>query len=1383
MTGFKPDSSVPPMPLRLILLLLLWAGNASAQWVADLRTGNVVHLLRSDRVERYDLTGKSWEATAPLPRTGATAFHHDGSSIFIAYGKAIYRYSADYTGEQFLFNATPAGTAVVSLARDGDVLVLVGGLALNSEIETRSLTTGALIQRVNLHITATCARIDVAARRAAALGEGNVRFLHWRGPGDGTPGTFYYPGNDIFYTSAAGNLERNLWLSDDGSRMLVPPGTAITQPANVFLSRLPSPVRAADFDGNLAVIATDIGLFPLDANFQPTGHLAFSTRYKGLHLHGGSAFLFRAADSVAPIEVVEQPLAGIIFPTPAAGVAGIGANNPPQSVIRDRDGILLMHREGSSLVSRWSPVTSAFLPGINLRGGASYIEYCPDSHRVFAIYSDGTIRVLDAVPGAPELGFTTQYYKPDSLCICDGKPLTLFSGDRRLYSPEGVPLKVTTHRQQQIKAEWDPVRQRLYGDWLKMETLEPSGTVTSTIDSPDSVNLSNRGHLIRISPDGEWIFSLNRIYSADGLGEAALMGRRAFDYAWRDGSTWVISESRYADALWDGSSRLLTIETLSDGTSAVQEWTGTGFRPGPARGLVPGSAVSLQPVPGGFLALTSSSSQLHVTRLGPDLVPDLTQPPIPPAPPPAPGIAAVNRRPTQIDLVWNSGPVASYRLSHATALDPPPVEPGYGPYTTLTFASTARSTTISGLTPGKEHIFRLEGLDATGGVLWTKTATSSTLSHVDHPMGFPHNLRSGRTDATGITLDWDDNAVNETSFQIVRTNPDTTTVTYSAPAGATSFRITGLTPSTLYRFTIQPYHNAIAGDLSSKLSVTTLASDGIPYAPRIDRILVSGGVVTVGCTDVSNDEGYLLERSLDTEPRTWIEVGRNARNVTLFQDQPADPAQRYAYRIFAVNEHGRSVPSPSAECEVVLGPADGNFTGITRRAFGKRYFSLKYPSRIEVYDFDARAWLPPVETAEPARSIAADQSGLAALEGVTVTSFGPSGDDRRELHASAFRSDTLFLMDGHVHVEGRPTSASPSLVKVPRNGGDVSALATTTSTFGQGGFYRTEYVDGSRRIFGQKYNSLGKLDFGSGAAPPVWTSKSHYDSYGAKVFLSPDEQWMLTQGGQRYLTSNFSYAGAPVAALDDVAFDRHGSFIARRGNRLDFHAPDFALRGSISLTTTPSAIDIHGGELFVFYPVTSETNGLRVEILPLSTATAVTHLLDAVEPVPGVPALVQRSLEVTNGGTSALQGLHLRVCGLPAGMALVNGVALGDGSYEIFIPGNLAAGATMSVVLQFFGGPAGDFSPVVTILPASQSATTPPVQSVVGSAPFKWIVPSVPGRRYLIEYSGGLGGWDSSPVIITAAGSSFEWIDRGPPWTDLPPAGASARFYRAVEIE
>lgn len=125
-------------------------------------------------------------------------------------------------------------------------------------------------------------------------------------------------------------------------------------------------------------------------------------------------------------------------------------------------------------------------------------------------------------------------------------------------------------------------------------------------------------------------------------------------------------------------------------------------------------------------------------------------------------------------------------------------------------------------------------------------------------------------------------------------------------------------------------------------------------------------------------------------------------------------------------------------------------------------------------------------------------------------------------------------------------------------------------------------------------------------------------------------------------------------------------------------------------------------------------------------------------------------------------------------------------------PFPVAVDAVVSLKLSFFTSTRtfpSPFAPVLTveILKSSQVPDTngSGVQPRLVRLPDTTVLlefPSVIGRWYRVRFSPDMVHWQDCPVPIQASTTRMQWIDSGPPFTDVPPAEAKSRFYLVNEI-
>ncbi len=235
----------------------------------------------------------------------------------------------------------------------------------------------------------------------------------------------------------------------------------------------------------------------------------------------------------------------------------------------------------------------------------------------------------------------------------------------------------------------------------------------------------------------------------------------------------------------------------------------------------------------------------------------------------------------------------------------------------------------------------------------------------------------------------------------------------------------------------------------------------------------------------------------------------------------------------------------------------------------------------------------------------------------------------------------------------------------------------------------------------------------------------------------------------------------------------------------------------------------HAGLLEIAYaPYRSGTSMVTVQVTDASGASASTTLQVVLPelPVPVVTpdpmirlsrltGLYEQSITVTNVAARAIAGFELSLSGLRAGVRLYNGTSSENGGGLIAHHQPLQAGESITLILEYYASPRGQFPPPVF----ATSVTVPDTsthQAANGAAAFavnrlvKQADGSVvieftaePGSSYRVQYSADAALWKSCPVPIKAGGTKVQWIDRGPPWTESSPASQPRRFYRVERFD
>jgi hypothetical protein len=211
----------------------------------------------------------------------------------------------------------------------------------------------------------------------------------------------------------------------------------------------------------------------------------------------------------------------------------------------------------------------------------------------------------------------------------------------------------------------------------------------------------------------------------------------------------------------------------------------------------------------------------------------------------------------------------------------------------------------------------------------TVQSTSDTLSVNTAPSAAaaPSNLAATAVSATQVNLTWTDNANNETGFRIERAlvvngTPGAFAALGAVAADVTTYSDATGTPNTTYAYRV--FATNAAGDSLASNVATATTFDVAPAAPaNLSAALQSA--VQVGLTwsdNAANETGFRIERALVTggTPGQYTTIGTVGANVTTYSDATVAPNTAYAYRVFAFNAIGDSLPSNVA---TVTTPAAG----------------------------------------------------------------------------------------------------------------------------------------------------------------------------------------------------------------------------------------------------------------------------------------------------------------------------------------------------------------------------------------------------------------------------------------------------------------------------
>lgn len=197
-------------------------------------------------------------------------------------------------------------------------------------------------------------------------------------------------------------------------------------------------------------------------------------------------------------------------------------------------------------------------------------------------------------------------------------------------------------------------------------------------------------------------------------------------------------------------------------------------------------------------------------------------------------------------------------------------------------------------------------------------------------------------------------------------------------------------------------------------------------------------------------------------------------------------------------------------------------------------------------------------------------------------------------------------------------------------------------------------------------------------------------------------------------------------------------------------------------------------------------------------------VLDRVQPQLAVAPLTARpdrqsglflhALTLVNPGAVKMDGVEVRVHGLSRDalgrpMRLYNASgATNDVPYLHYGP--LLPGQTVTLTAEYYVAdrqtvPAPVYEPLLGPLRrvvASGGAVFAITTARFTNGVFILDFQTQAGRQYYIQYVEDINSqaWQTAVPAVLGTGSRVQWVDRGPPKTQSPPAGQSSRFYRGM---
>lgn len=1140
----------------------------------SIRSGDIQYftLTSPHRVERYDLAARQWLTPVPL-QAAATAIWADESGIYVAEDRAIIRFAPDGSGRTPLANAESTVKALFTL---GDILAFHNG----SDITTLGKSTGVILATFGISYSGSNFSVAPGTRtayyRTTGVSPSDIRLIQI-----GTDGKLLRSAESPYhgdYPSAA-----RTFVFPNGARVADDSGTVYSADSLTYNNSLGGTFTDLAFHGlDVPIVLRNDKLIAYGNTLLESGSFTLPAAGLRVAVAGSDAIVFSASgQSVRGLSVQVVPLSQLSAPEPGNPVDPRGLAYTPDEVFVDRDGTVLLFSKSQLSLFRWSPSEGRYLSTLPLLGAPSFAAYSTENHAAYFAYANQVVRKLDLAAATPvETPLFNLAAAPTALTTAGEFLYAVTNGNILTFTPNGNPLTNSGFTYSAGNHNtWDPINRRVYHfrdgsspNDLLYDTLGSDGRITGSADSPYHGDFTVLKP-IRVSPDGSRIvIGSGVVFNATGLTKVASLA------------------NSFTDAAWHGG-RLVTARLIS-GVTQLQTWTEPQFVAGSDVRQVSGTPVRLLPLDAARLLLVTQIDGVpRFTIFNTALEPTYVSPakPLPPS-----GLLVAGRTDASVTLDWTDasdnedGFRLEYRIGTGTWL------------AGGTTASNATRGTVNGLTAGTTYEFRVTALSGDLLSVPSASVTGLTLTGPDQPVGEPYGLRVTRIFNNQVTLEWQDNATNETSFRVIRsTTPTGATTTFASPAGSTAYTMTGLTASTAYYFRVQAVNGTIAGDLSAQVIATTLATSSSPSAPS-QLSVASKTATTVSLTwkdNSTNEESFVIERS-SPPASTWTTVASLPYNAAAYTDTTAVPNTAYSYRIRAVNPVGSTVSSTATTTTLKLG---GDFAGHSIRSGDVYYFAFSGPNRIERYDLASRTWAASIPLQAAATALWADEVGIYVAEDRTVSRFALDGSARTPMGNGETTVSVLFTL-------------KDVLVFGP-SGGQLTSLHKKTGLFfsnfssgyGAGGISVAPLIDRAfYRTTGVSPSDIGYMQVGADGKLVKSNESPYHGAYpsATRTFVFPDSGRVADTSGTVYSTDSLTYTNSLGTAFTDLDFRGRDIPIVLRSNKLHSYSNTLLEAGSYTLPAAGLRVAVAGSDALVFTADGTNDRGLSITVVPLTLLSA-----------------------------------------------------------------------------------------------------------------------------------------------------------------------------------
>lgn len=522
-------------------------------------SSGIGYFVQGTSIERYAIEEERWLAPVSLASASETpsAIHVDTDGIYVAFGRAVYRYDTDGASRVHLLNTS---SNVIAIHSDENLLFFNSSAGLYSDLVSINKSTNAVISTSSVYIdslagSSIAPSINRIFGRSVGLSPADLTFASYS-----DTGLFETTGNSPYHGNYADALKT--WVFDDERYVVDDSGNVYATSSFLHSGRLGSNITDIDFlDGSIPIVLDGTTLTSYSTSFLPDGVVELDVAGDDIFVNERSVLVFRQAPEESHGYAVTIVSLSDLNPSqPGDVVDPVGLAYTPDNSFVASDGTVLLLSKSHQSIFRWDPETESYSQSIRLLGAPEYVAYSAKTNVLYTSYPDGLIRQIDL--SSPEIVEKPFYQLPAApMAIVTSGSFVIAQDVSGAWSTlnsisaDGVLVDSQTWQYPSAGMIWNDTNQSVY----YFSTFSPSDLHTRKINierSDSSLVLGGIGpdrdtplhgsslimSPVSISPDGKLaVLGSGAVFDAVAMTvKNAGLSNSVSDIAWLDNQLYTV---------------------------------------------------------------------------------------------------------------------------------------------------------------------------------------------------------------------------------------------------------------------------------------------------------------------------------------------------------------------------------------------------------------------------------------------------------------------------------------------------------------------------------------------------------------------------------------------------------------------------------------------------------------------------------------------------------------------------------------------------------------------------------------------------------------------------------------------------------------------------